>query len=217
METKTTTPNPPSWHEQNALSLFFLVLPFLALPFLADALPDRVPMHWNAYGEADRFGSKWMSLLFLPILNVWLFFLMSVLPKLDPNQPPSNARLLPVINAGIILFMFGLWAVVILQSMGYAFNATKVVLLGVVLLLMFLGNYMHKLQPNSFVGLKIATDDKQTWRKANRMLGYLWTGGGLLALPMVWWLSPPLDVAFFLGYAIMGCAVPFLVTKGRLA
>lgn len=43
-------------------------------------LPDRVPAHYNAVGEVDRWGSK-MELLILPAIGVIMGVMMQVLEK----------------------------------------------------------------------------------------------------------------------------------------
>jgi uncharacterized membrane protein len=43
-------------------------------------LPARVPMHFNAAGQADRWGSK-RELLFVPVIAVVIYLLLSVLGR----------------------------------------------------------------------------------------------------------------------------------------
>ncbi|WP_080848230.1 DUF1648 domain-containing protein [Cytobacillus gottheilii] len=43
-------------------------------------IPDRVPAHYNAVGEVDRWGSK-MELLILPAIGVFMGVMMQVLEK----------------------------------------------------------------------------------------------------------------------------------------
>ncbi|KGR74680.1 DUF1648 domain-containing protein [Ureibacillus sinduriensis] len=43
-------------------------------------IPDHVPIHFKASGEADRFGSK-VELVVLPIIGLFIFVLMSLLEK----------------------------------------------------------------------------------------------------------------------------------------
>jgi uncharacterized membrane protein len=54
-------------------SILFLVLNW-------NTLPDRVPAHYNALGEVDRWGSK-MELLILPLIGAFLIILMQVFEK----------------------------------------------------------------------------------------------------------------------------------------
>ncbi|NCB30050.1 MAG: DUF1648 domain-containing protein, partial [Clostridia bacterium] len=63
------------------------LLPLFAALLLWDRMPDQVPMHWNAAGEIDGYGSKPLDLLGLPCmmagLNLFLHFMLDKDPKTD--------------------------------------------------------------------------------------------------------------------------------------
>ena len=44
------------------------------------ALPDKVPAHYNALGEVNRYGSKW-ELLILPCVSAFIMIFLKVLEK----------------------------------------------------------------------------------------------------------------------------------------
>jgi len=103
-----------------------IVLILLPAVYYAD-LPDTIPQHFNAKGEADGFGSK-MFVWFLPILGVALYVLMTVINR-NPHQfnyatkiTPENAeaqyrlatRLVRWLKAFImLLFVYITWAGII--------------------------------------------------------------------------------------------------------
>ena len=43
--------------------------------YVGPGLPDTVPTHWNASGQADAFGSKWTNLLLMPAIMVLMTLL----------------------------------------------------------------------------------------------------------------------------------------------
>lgn len=64
---------------------FFVVLSVVFLPIhYFSILPDTIPIHFNARGEADRFGSKFIIWL-LPMFSIALHFLFKWLFK-RPHQ-----------------------------------------------------------------------------------------------------------------------------------
>lgn len=63
------------------LALVPLVLTAIAMP----TLPDAVPMHWNAAGEIDRWGSR-SSAWMMPLMCIGVNLLFVVLPKIDPKR-----------------------------------------------------------------------------------------------------------------------------------
>lgn len=46
-------------------------------------LPERIPTHFNSYGQPDAYGSKY-SLLILPVLSIGIYFLFTFLNR-RPN------------------------------------------------------------------------------------------------------------------------------------
>ncbi|MFJ8262012.1 DUF1648 domain-containing protein [Rummeliibacillus sp. NPDC094406] len=52
----------------------------LLLIFNWSVLPEKVPAHYNALGEVDRYGSKW-ELIILPCIGIFLLVFMQVLEK----------------------------------------------------------------------------------------------------------------------------------------
>lgn len=57
---------------------YILIVSYLAIHY--NILPERVPSHFNALGEADRFGSK-QTLLILPAISGGLWVLMTLLER----------------------------------------------------------------------------------------------------------------------------------------
>lgn len=206
----TTTHEPSSWLKQNRWTLFLLVIPFLLIPFLAGQLPDRVPIHWNIHGHPDDYASKWFALLFLPLLNVGMFLLLDRLPRFDSRRKASNLRLIPSINLGIILFMLGVWALIILSGMGYTLKMGKLVMSGVLILFAFIGNLMTKVRPNYFIGLRTpwTLESETVWRKSHRLMGHLWFFGSLALLPIYWVIPSPTDFFVFMGFVAVITFVP---------
>ena len=72
--------------KRDGIALLIVIIPFLVLPFIWNQAPDQIPMQWGMDGEVNWYGSKTMGLLVIPIINVFLYLLFVVLPKIDPKQ-----------------------------------------------------------------------------------------------------------------------------------
>ena len=58
------------------------IIPFAILTFYYSSLPDVVPIHWNAAGEADGWAKKdFSSVFFLPILGTFLQIFLIILKR----------------------------------------------------------------------------------------------------------------------------------------
>ena len=54
-----------------ALTTLLCLLPMAAGLFLWDQLPQEMPIHWNAAGQVDNYGSRALAVVGLPCSSVW--------------------------------------------------------------------------------------------------------------------------------------------------
>lgn len=172
------------------LSKISAFLPLAVTLIWLQFLPDRVPLHYDASGNIDRWGSKWENLL-LPgvvLLMGLVFFLVSKagLKKAAGDEKAlahaeSNAKVIRVVMIATGV-MFTVLQAVLLYGAGReaASGATKssvdlnrvmVILLGFLFLIM--GNFMPKAKRNSTVGFRCGWSmyNDVTWQKCNRFAG----------------------------------------------
>lgn len=62
------------------LSFSMLIGTFLFLIVYWDSIPDKIPAHYNALGEINRFGKK-SELLFCPIIALIIYLGISILER----------------------------------------------------------------------------------------------------------------------------------------
>lgn len=70
-------------------------------------LPETIPVHYNAFFQVDRYGSKLEGLLFLPIATVQgaIFYLIS---KKQEKKKKSGATALLLVAIFSLIFYFGM-------------------------------------------------------------------------------------------------------------
>jgi len=71
---------------QEAVTITLPALPIVYLAFVYSALPETIPVHFNAGGNPDRMGSKSALWSMNLLLTVPLYFLFKYLPKLNPKK-----------------------------------------------------------------------------------------------------------------------------------
>lgn len=147
-------------------------------------LPAVVTTHWNFKGEPDGYSSRLLAAALLPLFLAVLPLIFRVLPKIDPkgeNYAKFSEAYWLIANT-VVLFLAGVHGAVLLNAMGTPIDINLVVGLGVGLLLMVMGNYLGKVQPNWFMGVRtpwtLASDT--VWRKTNRTAGWLFVLAGLI-------------------------------------
>ena len=75
------------------LILAIIIIPAIYLLAIWADLPEEVPMHWNASGEIDRYGSKNELVGLLFMLNLPLYVILKYAPKIDPKKKISETQL----------------------------------------------------------------------------------------------------------------------------
>lgn len=165
--------------------LLFLLLGALIYGFYVyPTLPDKVPSHWNLDGEIDDWSSPIWGAFGIPLMNLGLYLLFFIMPKIDPNKE-RYVQFTGAYNAFryvFHLFMMGLYVTVILAANNQPVKVDQLVPMGVAVLLVVMGNYMGKVRKNYFFGIKTpwTLASEEVWQKTHRMTGPLWVIGGIV-------------------------------------
>ncbi|AVX20971.1 MULTISPECIES: SdpI family protein [Carboxydocella] len=168
------------------IAIWSLLLGQLALSvYLYPRLPDPLPTHWNMRGEVDGYMSKPLGVGFPLALNLGIYLLLVSLPALDPKAKIEKfQQVLDMVRLFIHGLLTVIFVIALLNSLGYAIPVDKTVPALISLLFIFLGNYLGKLRPNYFIGIRTpwTLENEQVWQKTHRVSGPVWMGAGLVGL-----------------------------------
>jgi uncharacterized membrane protein len=159
------------------------------------ALPSdvRLPMHWNAAGAVDRWGGKWPALLFPVGFAGIVTIIFASVARFEPYREAMarSEGLIRVVWFGMI----GLAWVIELMVLAVAFHwqvaPVQMLLIGMGLLFVAMGNQFGKSRPMRFVGIRtpwtLASPD--VWIATHRLggklfvlAGLVWCAAGLLGI-----------------------------------
>lgn len=192
------------------LSIIALVCaPFVYAAFIWDALPDRVPTHFGISGKPDAYGSKISALIpvvILMVVGLGVYFLITNIEKVDPKRAKQASKdTFGKIAMLTLMLMSGVSLYIVHSTLHSATGNFLFVLMG--LFFAAMGNLMHSVQPNYFVGLRLpwTLANDENWRKTHQLAGKLWFGGGLLIAVVSLFLSPQFSIIFML------CAITIMV------
>jgi uncharacterized membrane protein len=148
--------------------------------------PDRIPVHWNIYGQADRYGDKAEGLLVLPAMSVGLYLLLAFLPRLDPGRANYErfAGAYSTIRLAVMVLLAVIYGITHLTIRGYQVDMSMVVPMAVGALFIVIGNLMGKIRPNWFVGIRTpwTLSSKTSWVRTHRLGGWLFILMGLVLI-----------------------------------
>lgn len=125
--------------------------------YLYPQLPDKVPSHWNFNGEIDGWTAKSSAVWFYPLINLGLYFLMILLPKIDPKRGnyARFTRTYRVFRIILVIFLAFLYLTTLFTALGFPINVSLIVKFSISILFIILGNYMGKIKPNYFLVSKL--------------------------------------------------------------
>ncbi|MGV7107249.1 SdpI family protein [Flavobacterium sp. U410] len=192
--------------------ILIALIPFVYLASIWNQLPETIPMHWNASGEIDRYGSKnglWLTTFMMAGLGYFLFL---VLPKVDPKGKLNNmGNKLNHLRFALSIFMSALAAFIIYSTKQSESKPTFIFIL-IGLLFTILGNYFKTIKPNYFIGIRTpwTLENEDVWKKTHLLGGKLWFTGGLLIILFSLLLPENLSLYLFLGVTIIISAVPIV-------
>jgi uncharacterized membrane protein len=172
----------------------------LAFYFYAH-FPAVVVTHWGIAGEPNGFSGRATGAFAIPALLTGMYALFLWLPWLDPKAERYGqfAWIYQVIKNALIAVLFGVYLAASLYNLGYPVRISLVVPWLIGLLMIVLGNYMGKIKPNWFVGVRTpwTLSSEDVWNKTNRFGGFMMVVFGVIIIitPL---LPKALGIALFI-------------------
>ncbi len=173
-------------------------------------LPERMPMHFNAKGEVDRYGSKLEAVLFCPVMMIVLLAVFVILPKMLPE----GKKIDPFQKAWdtVVITVMGFMACVqfmILNPglLGTGQGQVKFMMAAMSVLFIILGNLMGKTERNYVMGIRTpwTLEDDEVWHRTHHLGGRLMVGAGLVCLPLA---LMGVNVLFITGIILVAALYP---------
>ena len=170
--------------------------------YMAIRLPDIVPTHWNAAGQIDHRGSKWMPILIMPCFMVGMTLLSLILPNISPQKFKMDTfRSTYNYVMVLVIGMFAVLHIVILEAtLKGSFPIGRVLPAVIFAFFALLGNVLGKVRRNFFMGLRPpwTIADERVWDQTHRLAARIWTIGGAIGVFISLLGLPPM-----IGFAII--------------
>lgn len=158
-----------------ALLIVITIVGYLLVPAGA-----QMPVHWGPDGAADAYLVREWALL----MPVGLIAVMGAIFQIALQRGPQGERALAGLRtafAGFILLMSAIEAGAIAITLGSNLDMVRVIVFGLGVLFITLGNILPKSQPNSLAGVRLpwTMNDPANWQATNRFSGMLMMVGGI--------------------------------------
>lgn len=164
------------------LTTAILLLPMVIGLILWNKLPEQIPMHWNAVGEVDGWGSKGMLVFYLPLFIVGLQWVCALATSLVPEGKGINGKISKLVLWICPYVSLLIHTLVYAKILGYDLAVNVIMPLSFGLMFMVIGNLLPKCKRNYFIGIKVpwALNNDENWNKTHRFAGKVWVAGGAI-------------------------------------
>ncbi|MDD2807765.1 MAG: SdpI family protein [Patescibacteria group bacterium] len=168
------------------IPITLIILSFIVAGYFYPVLPDKIPTHWNFSGQIDQYSNKTFGIFLIPVLNLIMYLFFLTLPAIDPKKEryAEFQNVYHIVKSIIIIFMTGVYALIIITSLGYNVPVNTIMPSAVGLMFMIMGNYMGKIKPNWFIGIKTpwTLSSEDNWNKTHRLGGKMFVVSGIILI-----------------------------------
>ena len=161
----------------NVLCWIFISITVVTAAVLYPYLPEQIPTHWNFEGEVDDYTAKPWGVIVLPLAAVFVFVVMKLIPIISPKgfRTDQFTGVLNIFMVTLVGFMSGVGLLALLEASGRNVHINEMIVAGVGLLFIVIGNYLGKLRKNFFLGIRtpwtLASDE--VWSRTHRLGGWI--------------------------------------------
>lgn len=166
-----------------------ILVPFLFIGYFWDKFPDQIATHFGMDGKPNDYSSKFTGLILLPGVNILMYFVFIILPKIYPSRKnyglfQDKFKIIRTLLHALLLF---LTMVTVFYSLGYQFNLSFVFFYGLLAFFLVMGNYMGNVRHNYFIGVRTpwTLANETVWTKTHRLTGKLWVGSSLIVMAVL--------------------------------
>ena len=171
------------------LLLGILLLQGAVSILLYPRLPERVPSHWNLHGQVDGWMKPSAAILAWSGISLGVYALFWFIPALDPKRKiTATQKAYQGLRLGSQVFFFLLFGIAMAAALGIPLSMDRLVPALISLLIVVIGNYLGKIRPNYFMGIRTpwTLEDPVVWQRTHRLGGILWMLAGLVGLAGSW-------------------------------
>ena len=162
-----------------------VVLSGVASLLAAPSLPADLVTNWNAAGEPNGTMPKLLAVWLFPVPTAGLLVVFAVIPRIDPLRENIDT-FRPYHDWFVVVFtgyMFLVHAGIIAFNLGYEFDFTALVLVGVAGLFYYNGVLLAHAERNWFVGIRTpwTLSNEEVWQRTHALGGRLFKLTAVLA------------------------------------
>jgi uncharacterized membrane protein len=201
----------------NRIVWIIILVPVFYLAIVWKKLPEKIAMHFDIEGNADRYDSKNEFLLFMGIMvvvSIGIYLLLANIYRIDPKRNAAdNKGRLQKIGFAIVVFLSAIECLVIyIATEGSVKLNVRFMLALVGIFYAVIGNYMNNIKPNYFAGFRLpwTLENEDNWRYTHHLASKLWFAGGLLITVICIFTSTTVSVVSMFTIIFVATIIPVI-------
>lgn len=166
------------------LTSIIILIPMLVGLILWNQFPDQMPIHWNASGGIDGWGSKLFAVVLLPLFLLGIHWFCIIVTATDPKAKDIEGKSLLLVLWVCPFMSVLICALVYATALGIPISVEVILPLMLGAMFMVIGNYIPKCKQNYTIGIKVswALEDEGNWNATHRFAGKIWVLGGAVIM-----------------------------------
>ncbi len=168
------------------LTLGIILISFIVAFYVYPKMPNEMASHWNIKGEVDDYMSKLWGTFLIPFLSFVLFFLLVMIPELDPlkKNVKDFRKHYDRFVLVMVTFLFYIYLLTIFWNLDYHFNMTQLIAPSFAALFYYIGVLTQHAKRNWFIGIRTpwTLSSEEVWNKTHKRSGVLFKLSGFIAL-----------------------------------
>lgn len=167
------------------VSTLLCLLPILLGLALYGNLPDQLPIHFDLAGNPDNYAAKPLAVFGLPLFMALINMICHRIARFDTKTVEASPAVLLSVTDWIIPVLCNiLMPITLFKGMSKNVPISLIVSLIVGLTFVIIGNYLPKVKPNRYMGIKLpwTFSSEENWRRTHRLGGFTWVLAGLLTI-----------------------------------
>lgn len=196
------------------LILLIILTPYLFVAYFWDSFPDQIITHFGMDGQPNDYSSKVSGLILFPGINVFMYFLFIVLPKIDPSRKnyglfQDNFKIIRTLLHALLSYIT---MVTIFYSLGYQFNIEYVIFYGLLAFFLVMGNYLGNVRHNYFIGIRTpwTLSNETVWTNTHRFTAKIWVGSSVLMMVILPFLTKEMSSTAFMIFIGILAIIPIV-------
>ena len=184
------------------------LLPFAIGAVFYGRMPEQMATHFDFNFQPDDYSSREFALFGIPAFMTAIFVLCVGMLEVDPKKRGMNDRLKTITRWIVPILSIIVQCIIISYALDNSLNLVRFIPILVGVLILLIGNYLHKCRQNYTMGIKLpwTLNSEENWERTHRFGGKMYVIAGLCMILAAFFSGYVSTIIFAL--SLVACFIP---------